>query len=101
MMIIKKKNIIIISTILVLALIMVCNLSSHIHPSVQINTKISEYEILVDVEESKLYIFQNKELINTYKCSRGKMVDTITNRNLENNKQGKMGRRIWTAVGWD
>lgn len=30
------------------------------------------YSIFVDVEESKLYLFENGELINTYKCSGGK-----------------------------
>ena len=32
-----------------------------------------EYKILVDVEESKLYLFENNELIKTYKCSGGKL----------------------------
>ena len=36
------------------------------------NTTESKYEILVDVEESVLYLFQNKELIKTYSCSGGK-----------------------------
>ena len=30
------------------------------------------YEILVDVEDSKLFLFQDNELIKTYKCSGGK-----------------------------
>ncbi len=32
----------------------------------------SKYEILVDVEESILYLIQNKEIIKTYSCSGGK-----------------------------
>lgn len=36
------------------------------------NSNQSKYEILVDVEESKLYLFQDGELIKTYKCSGGK-----------------------------
>lgn len=32
----------------------------------------SSYEILVDVEDSKLFLFENSELIKTYKCSGGK-----------------------------
>lgn len=32
----------------------------------------SNYEILVDVEESKLYLFENKKVIKTYSCSGGK-----------------------------
>lgn len=32
----------------------------------------SVYKILVDVEDSKLFLFENNELIKTYKCSGGK-----------------------------
>lgn len=31
-----------------------------------------EYRILVDVEDSKLFLFENNILIKTYKCSGGK-----------------------------
>ena len=37
------------------------------------NLNKNNYKILVDVEESKLYLFENKELIKTYKCSGGKL----------------------------
>lgn len=30
------------------------------------------YKILVDVEESRLYVFKNEELYKTYKCAGGK-----------------------------
>lgn len=36
------------------------------------NTTTGAYEILVDVEESVLYLIQNKEIIKTYSCSGGK-----------------------------
>ena len=36
------------------------------------NNNSSKYKILVDVEESKLYLFENNEIIKTYKCSGGK-----------------------------
>ena len=32
-----------------------------------------KYKILVDVEESKLYLFENDELKKEYKCSGGKI----------------------------
>ncbi len=32
----------------------------------------STYKILVDVEDSKLFLFENDNLIKTYKCSGGK-----------------------------
>ena len=37
-----------------------------------LNNNSSTYKILVDVEESKLFLFENNELIKTYKCSGGK-----------------------------
>lgn len=40
--------------------------------SIQTSTTGSKYKILVDVEESKLYLFQDEELVETYKCSGGK-----------------------------
>lgn len=36
------------------------------------NTSEGEYEILVDVEDSLLYLIQDNEIIKTYKCSGGK-----------------------------
>ena len=32
----------------------------------------STYKILVDVEDSKLFLFENNKVIKTYKCSGGK-----------------------------
>ena len=40
--------------------------------TIETSSKPSKYEILVDVEESKLYLFESKELIKTYSCSGGK-----------------------------
>ena len=34
--------------------------------------KTNEYEILVDVEESVLYLIQDKQIVKTYSCSGGK-----------------------------
>ncbi len=36
------------------------------------STSNNKYKILVDVEDSKLFLFENEELIKTYKCSGGK-----------------------------
>lgn len=33
--------------------------------------KNSKYKILIDVEESKLYVFEEEKLFKTYKCSAG------------------------------
>ena len=37
------------------------------------NNNSKTYKILVDVEDSKLFLFENNELIKTYKCSGGKI----------------------------
>lgn len=58
--------------------------------AIQTSTTADEgYSIFVDVEESKLYLFENGNLINTYKCSGGKWSTpspigtwTITNKAL-------------------
>ena len=36
------------------------------------NSNNSKYKILVDVEDSKLYLFEDNKIIKTYKCSGGK-----------------------------
>jgi len=36
------------------------------------NNNSSTYKVLVDVEDSKLFLFEDDELIKTYKCSGGK-----------------------------
>ena len=46
--------------------------SYNIVDSILTNVEPIKYEILVDVEESKLYLFQNTKLVKTYKCSGGK-----------------------------
>ena len=78
MIIIKKKNIktityIIIIAILILAIIFFMNRNRKKETTTtSANPSKGEYEILVDVEESVLYLIQNNEIIKTYKCSGGK-----------------------------
>lgn len=36
------------------------------------NSNSNLYKILVDVEDSKLFLFENNKLVKTYKCSGGK-----------------------------
>lgn len=40
--------------------------------SIQTSNNSSTYKILVDVEDSKLFLFENGEIVKTYKCSGGK-----------------------------
>ena len=78
MIILTKKNIkkiiiyIIIASI-VLA-IFLC-MDRNVEDSVTItsaNTTTGKYEILVDVEDSILYLIQDKQIVKTYSCSGGK-----------------------------
>ncbi len=73
MIVINKKKIVVIITISILpvliALICLCPKNGLF---VATSTKTAKFEILVDVEESKLYLFQDGELYKTYKCSGGK-----------------------------
>ena len=70
-MILKKNKILIAGIILVFA-ICLSRYKPNQNITIQTSTASSKYEILVDVEESKLYLFQDEELIKTYKCSGGK-----------------------------
>lgn len=71
MIIIKKRSLIIIGIILVVT-ITLCTNKPKIENTIQTASTSSKYEILVDVEESKLYLFQDGEVVKTYKCSGGK-----------------------------
>ena len=63
----------VILTIVCLSMIFVLILKSKTPNSIQTaNSNISKYKILVDVEESRLYLIENGKLIKTYKCSGGK-----------------------------
>lgn len=70
----KLKTIIIVVLIIVLITGFIFMLENkQNNKSVQTsNNKTSIYKILVDVEESKLFLFENDEVIKTYKCSGGK-----------------------------
>lgn len=49
-----------------------CLKNENITNTVQVNASGNKYRIFVDVEESKLYLFENEELVNIYRCSGGK-----------------------------
>lgn len=73
MIIINKKKVFtiiaIISFIILIAKVWSC---FKIEPFLATNANNAKFEILVDVEESKLYLFQDGALQKTYKCSGGK-----------------------------
>lgn len=71
---IKKRTIIIfILLILAILVIIVSNIFAK-YKTIQVSASTSEitYKVLVDVEESKLYLFKNNELYKTYQCAGGK-----------------------------
>ena len=61
------KKVIIIAVICIITALFIFNPIKNVYA----NTK-KTYEILVDVEDSTLYLFENKQLIKTYTCSGGK-----------------------------
>lgn len=96
MVIIKKNNIILISIVFILvALMVIFTYKNHMEKTIQTSSSPSKYEILVDVEESKLYLLEDGKLNKTYKCSGRKVVYSFTNRNMDYNFKRYMGRRLW------
>ncbi len=71
----KLKTIltILLAIIIIIAVILMLKNRFNIFEVVQTsNNSNNTYKILVDVEDSKLFLFENDELIKTYKCSGGK-----------------------------
>ena len=68
----KILKILMLIAIIIVFIIMLKNKIKTISTIQASNTNSNKYKILVDVEESKLYLFENDELIKTYKCSGGK-----------------------------
>jgi len=71
--ILNKKSIKrIIGAGIISALILLISLNNS-HKTIQASNKIeNKYEILVDVEESKLYLLNDKQVEKVYPCSGGK-----------------------------
>lgn len=60
-------------TILIITLIFILKNKLSTAKTIQTsNNDSNSYKILVDVEDSKLYLFENDELKKEYKCSGGK-----------------------------
>lgn len=66
------KIILIIGAIVVFALILYVILRPHLNIAPTSSKVENKYEILVDVEESVLYLINNKQIEKTYSCSGGK-----------------------------
>ena len=57
--------------LIIMAVILIITALLKLGMSVYANTN-NKYKILVDVEDSKLYLFENNKLKKEYKCSGGK-----------------------------
>ena len=71
----KLKTILKLLLVIILIIILIFILKNKLTISKAIQTSNNDsnsYKILVDVEDSKLYLFENNELKKEYKCSGGK-----------------------------
>ena len=70
----KLRTIIIVILVIVLIAGFILILKNRVnYKSIQTSNKNnSTYKILVDVQDSKLYLFENNKIIKIYKCSGGK-----------------------------
>ena len=70
----KLKTIVIVLLVIILITGFILILKNKVnYESIQTsNNNANTYKILVDVEDSKLFLFENQELVKTYKCSGGK-----------------------------
>ena len=69
----KRIVIVLLVIILITGFILICKNIFNRYKSIQVsNNSNNTYKILVDVEDSKLFLFENNELIKVYKCSGGK-----------------------------
>lgn len=65
-------NLIIATIIIIVFLLMLKNKFTTTNTVQTSNNNNGTYKILVDVEDSKLFLFENEKLVKTYKCSGGK-----------------------------
>ncbi len=68
------KKILLIILVIVISTVILFSKKYFNNKTIEISSTISNnsYKILVDVEDSKLFLFENDKLIKTYKCSGGK-----------------------------
>lgn len=103
---IKVYNLKTILRIFLIIIIIICTLviTNKYLSSKAIKTSSSNsgtYKILVDVEDSKLFLFENDELIKTYKCSGGKWSTPSPIGTWTIISKAKWGEGFRTEVGWD
>ncbi len=65
------------------------------------NNNSNTYKILVDVEDSKLFLFEDNKVIKTYKCSGGKQSTPSPIGTWTIISKAKWGEGFRAEVGWD
>ena len=65
-------KILILLTAIVVSILVIKNKVENVKAVATSSNNKQKYKILVDVEDSKLYLFENDELKKEYKCSGGK-----------------------------
>lgn len=69
----KRIAIVVLVIILIASFILIYKNMLNLYKSIEVSNKSDNtYKILVDVEDSKLFLFENNKLIKVYKCSGGK-----------------------------
>lgn len=84
-----------------IAVLMVCSLALAVRaPKTRLTSTnaAATYHILVDVEESKMYILQDGVCIKTYKCSGRKVLYSVANWYVDYYRKSNMGRGLWRQV---
>ena len=88
--------------IVLIAFILILKNKVKTEKSIQVsNINSKQYKILVDVEESKLYLFENSNLIKTYKCSGGKASTPSPIGTWKIISKGKWGEGFRTEALWE
>lgn len=89
-------------TILIISLIFTLKNKLRASKAIQTsNNNSNVYKILVDVEDSKLFLFENNKVIKTYKCSGGKWSTPSPIGTWRIKSKAKWGEGFRPEVGWD
>lgn len=100
----KLKTIVIVLLVIILIAGFVLILKNKFNISKTIetsNNNTNTYKILVDVEDSKLFLFEDNKLIKTYKCSGGKSSTPSPIGTWNITSKAKWGEGFRPEAGWD
>ncbi len=97
------KSILKISLVIMLIILTLVLIKKYIPQKVIQTSKdyVNPYNILVDVEDSKLFLFEDNKLVKTYKCSGGKWSTPSPIGTWKVITKAKWGEGFRTEAGWD